>query len=161
MLSPNRDRRKGVEAGRARGMTRTEEISLQNDDIAVGYDAAEEMISPARSRAGFPATTALPWAFTWPAKHGVPEGVSILGFGISIVGSLPRASPRPPWTGDRGRHDVFADLRRRRNGGDDSDLKYKDIHQGQTSRARRSPGSRGLMTSASDFTAVYSSPAKE
>lgn len=138
MLSPNRDRRKGVEAEcRARGMDfELKKYPSQNDDIAVGYDAAEEMIlAGTLPKLVFPRDDSFAVGFYMACvKHGVrvPEDVSILGFGDFYS---TRITPKRLSTYDRKLDRVIEVATNlflqicaaRRNGEDDSDLKCKKI----------------------------------
>lgn len=87
MLSPNRSRRNGVEEWcRKKGMKfQLLEYSTQNDDVSVGYDAAEGLIQRGElPRLVFPRDDSFAVGFYNACmKHGVrvPEDVSIMGFG--------------------------------------------------------------------------------
>lgn len=87
MLSPNRDRRKGVEEEcRRLGMEfQLIEYPTRNDDVTVGYAAAEELILAGRMpRLVFPRDDSFAVGFYNACmKYGVrvPQEVSIVGFG--------------------------------------------------------------------------------
>lgn len=141
MLSPNRDRRKGVEAEcLKRGMEfHLLEYSAQKDDISVGYDAAEELILSNRlPKLVFPRDDSFAVGFynaCMKHKIRVPEDVSIMGFGDFYSEHI---TPKRLSTFDRkfdkvieAATDLYLQIRDvRRSGGDENGLKKKIFIKG-------------------------------
>ncbi|MCI9306376.1 MAG: LacI family transcriptional regulator [Lachnospiraceae bacterium] len=141
MLSPNRDRRNSVEAEcKARGMGfQLFEYPTQNDDVAVGYDAAESLIRAGKlPKMVFPRDDSFAVGFYNACiKHGVrvPEDVSIMGFGDFYSS---RMTPKRISTFDRkfdqvieAATELYLKIRAaRRNGEDESNLKKKVFIKG-------------------------------